>query len=51
MKPVRVLIALRISNETDASTSLERQLQDCMAYVAERQHLGWQGSAARSGDI
>lgn len=42
MKPVRVLIALRISNETDASTSLERQLQDCMAYVAERQHLGWQ---------
>ncbi|MEU3282723.1 recombinase family protein [Streptomyces antibioticus] len=42
MKPVRVLIALRISNETDASTSLERQLQDCTAYVNERQHLGWQ---------
>ncbi|MDX3579408.1 recombinase family protein [Streptomyces sp. FL07-04A] len=42
MKPVRVLIALRISNETDASTSLERQLQDCSAYVNERQHLGWQ---------
>lgn len=42
MKTVRVLIALRISNETDASTSLERQLQDCTAYVDERQHLGWQ---------
>lgn len=42
MKTVRVLIALRISNETDASTSLERQLQDCTAYVEERQNLGWQ---------
>ncbi|WP_434595277.1 recombinase family protein [Streptomyces sp. A5-4] len=42
METVRVLIALRISNETDASTSLERQLQDCTAYVNERQHLGWQ---------
>ncbi|MEV5700633.1 recombinase family protein [Streptomyces anthocyanicus] len=42
MKTVRVLIALRISNETDASTSLERQLQDCMAYVEERQNQGWQ---------
>lgn len=42
MKTVRVLIALRISNETDASTSLERQLQDCMAYVEERKHLGWE---------
>ncbi|MFI5962829.1 recombinase family protein [Streptomyces asoensis] len=41
MKPVRVLIALRISNETDASTSLERQLQDCRKHIAERAHLGW----------
>ncbi|WP_326610798.1 recombinase family protein [Streptomyces scopuliridis] len=39
---MRVLIALRISNETDTSTSLERQLHDCTAYVNERQHLGWQ---------
>ncbi|MFM9695806.1 recombinase family protein [Streptomyces europaeiscabiei] len=41
MKQVRVLIALRISNETDASTSLERQLHDCRQHIAERAHLGW----------
>ncbi|WP_215448600.1 recombinase family protein [Streptomyces sp. ATCC 21386] len=42
MKRVRVLIALRISNETDASTSLERQLLDCRQHIAERAHLGWE---------
>ncbi|WP_179230571.1 recombinase family protein [Streptomyces sp. CS227] len=41
MRQVRVLIALRISNETDASTSLERQLEDCRRHIAERAHLGW----------
>ncbi len=41
MKTTRVLIALRISNETDASTSLKRQLQDCRQHIAERAHLGW----------
>lgn len=42
VKRVRVLIALRISNETDASTSLERQLHDCRQHIMERAHLGWE---------
>ncbi|MEU2583164.1 recombinase family protein [Streptomyces avermitilis] len=42
MRTTRVLIALRISNETDASTSLERQLLDCRQHIAERAHLGWE---------
>jgi DNA invertase Pin-like site-specific DNA recombinase len=41
VRPVRVLIALRISYLTDESTSLERQLADARAYIADRAHLGW----------
>lgn len=41
VKPVRVLIALRISYLTDESTSLERQLADARKHIAERAHLGW----------
>src|SRR4051794_13569738 len=41
VKPVRVLIGLRISYLTDESTSLERQLFDARKYIAERAHLGW----------
>ena len=42
-KPVRVLIALRISYLTDESTSLERQLADAREYVAKKvaQGLNW----------
>ncbi|TKA06186.1 recombinase family protein [Actinacidiphila oryziradicis] len=39
--PVRVLIALRISDLTDESTSLERQLADARRHIAERADLGW----------
>ncbi|WP_188285358.1 recombinase family protein [Streptomyces sp. CBMA29] len=41
VKPVRVLIGLRISYLTDESTSLERQLFDARKYIADRAHLGW----------
>ncbi|PPS69038.1 MULTISPECIES: recombinase family protein [Streptomyces] len=42
-KPVRVLVALRISCLTDESTSLERQLADARAYIAKKaaQGLNW----------
>ncbi|MER5907181.1 recombinase family protein [Streptomyces mirabilis] len=42
-KPVRVLIALRISYLTDESTSLERQLFDARDYVGKKvtQGLNW----------
>ncbi|MCX4685509.1 recombinase family protein [Kitasatospora purpeofusca] len=40
-KPVRVLISLRISELTDESTSLERQLFDSRQFIADRAHLGW----------
>lgn len=42
-KPVRVLIALRISYLTDESTSLERQLFDARDYIGKKvaQGLNW----------
>lgn len=42
-KPVRVLVALRISYLTDESTSLERQLADAREYIAKKvtQGLNW----------
>ncbi|WP_210576242.1 recombinase family protein [Streptomyces sp. GESEQ-4] len=39
-KPVRVLIALRISYLTDESTSLERQLKDAREYISKKAALG-----------
>ncbi|MFJ3333415.1 recombinase family protein [Streptomyces sp. NPDC086766] len=39
-KPVRVLIALRISCLTDESTSLERQLADARIHIAKKADLG-----------
>ncbi|MGW0880348.1 recombinase family protein [Streptomyces sp. NPDC002671] len=39
-KPVRVLIALRISYLTDESTSLERQLTDAREHIAEKAARG-----------
>lgn len=41
VKPVRVLITLRISQLTDGSTSLERQLADARKFITERARLGW----------
>ncbi|MFE4514777.1 recombinase family protein [Kitasatospora sp. NPDC056783] len=51
-KPVRVLISLRISELTDESTSLERQLVDARKFIADRAHLGWvEAGVARDAHV
>ncbi|WP_043470220.1 recombinase family protein [Kitasatospora sp. MBT66] len=51
-KPVRVLISLRISDLTDESTSLERQLFDARQFIADRAHLGWtEAGVARDAHV
>jgi DNA invertase Pin-like site-specific DNA recombinase len=53
-KPVRVLIALRISHLTDESTSLERQLADGREFIAKKvdQGLNWvEAGVARNAHV